>query len=92
MSKLNRYLFLKKMYPEYVIFILEKDKLITYNWDLKILNILSFDGLININVNYIILDGLDIVFRKEYFDNSYFYYFKICLLREIINFSFNYKC
>ena len=29
MSKITRYLFLKKMYPEYVVFILEKDKLVT---------------------------------------------------------------
>ena len=91
MSKLNRYLFLKKMYPEYVVFILDKDKLITYNWDLKIINLLSFSKLVNLNINYMILDGLNLVFKKEYFDNYYFYYFKICLVLEMLKVIYT-KC
>ena len=85
MSKLSRYLFLKKMYPNYIIFILDKDKLLTYYNDLEIVNYLTLEEVFKKEINYIILFNLDIKIKKEFYNNHYFYYFKIILINSIIN-------
>ena len=83
MSKLSRYLFINKMYPDYLVFILNKDKLVTYNNDLKIYNMLESE-FFSKSINYLILDGLEIRKLETFSSNNYFYYFKICLLKEVI--------
>lgn len=82
MSKYKRYLFTKRLYPNYLVFILSKNKLITYSYDLEISLYLGFNNVFNKNINYIILDNLDL--RKYEFNNNYFYYFKIILIKKII--------
>ena len=83
MSKYKRYLFTKRLYPNYLVFILSKNKLITYSYDLEISLYLGFNNVFNKNINYIILDNLDL--RKyEFNNNNYFYYFKIILIKKII--------
>lgn len=86
MSKYYRYNFLKKYYPDYIIFITNKNKLITYDYDLKIVKLFNYKLL---NINYIILDNIDIIKKIDNkIDNkihNYFYYFKITLLIDIIN-------
>ena len=74
------------MYPDYLVFILDKEKLLTYDNDLKIVNYLEIDEVLEKNINYLILDGLDIKILKKYEDNLYFYYFKIILLKDIVNY------
>ena len=85
MSKLSRYLFIKKMYPDYLVFILNKDKLVTYNNDLKIYNMLESE-FFSKSINYLILDGLEIKELRTFSNNNYFYYFKISLLKEVVKF------
>lgn len=88
MSKYNRYVFVKKIYPDYVIFILSKNKLVTYNKDLEIVTLFGLKEFFNLNVSYLILDCLDIKERKNILTNNYFYYFKICVLKEVVNYIF----
>lgn len=87
MSKFKRYLFVKKKYPDYVVFILSKNKLITYNRDLEIYNYLKKD-LFKLNINYIIVDNLELEIYK-FKHNNYFYYFKLILCFEIIKYIKN---
>lgn len=72
----NRYEFVKKLYKDYIIFIVKKDKyytldndnLICKNYNININNINKY------NLNYLILDNLDIVKIKEYDNNLYYEY------------------
>ena len=59
----TRYLFLKRLYPNYVIIILKKDKYITFDIDNKIFNLLnnSFNNLDKNYINYLIIDNLNII-------------------------------
>jgi len=83
MSKYSRYLFTKRMYPDYLVFILSKNKLITYNYDLEIVEYLGIDNVFKKNINYLILDNLELD-KYEFNNNYYFYYFKIILLKKVI--------
>ena len=85
MSKYNRYCFIKKNYPSYVVFIKNKGNLETFDSDLKIVNLRGFSNFFNLKINYIITDCLVLnIYQEE--TNNYFYYFKIILLIEIVNF------
>ena len=64
MSKINRYKFIKKMYPDYLILIVSKKNLISFNIDNLIYKYYK-DKVFKLNINYIILDGLDIIVKKE---------------------------
>lgn len=69
----TRYLFLKRLYPNYVIIILKKDKYITFDIDNKIFNLLnnSFNNLDKYNINYLIIDNLIIIKISKYINNRY---------------------
>ena len=82
MSKYYRYSFVKNYYPNYLVFIKDKNKLITYNYDLKIVKLFNYKLL---NINYLILDNVDIIKTKEYHNNKYLYYFKICILLDFLD-------
>ena len=77
MSKYNRYLFTKRLYKDYLVFILSKNNLITYDIDLEIYNSYK-NNIFNLNINYIILDNLDLNIYK------YSYYVKLNLLKKIL--------
>ena len=83
MSKYYRYTFVKKYYPNYVVFIRSVDKLITYDYDLKITELYE-NELDNLHINHLVLDNVNITEKKEYLDNNYLYYFKICLLLQVV--------
>ncbi len=83
MSKINRYKFIKKMYPDYLILIVSKKNLISFNIDNLIYKYYK-DKVFKLNINYIILDGLDIIVKKEFFDNKYFHYSKVIIIKEFI--------
>ena len=82
MSRYYRYLFIKKYYPNYIIFIKYKKYIITYNNDLKIIKLFNYKEL---NINYMIIDNISIIENKVYSDNKYFYYFKIIILLTFIS-------
>lgn len=60
----ERYLILKKLYPNYLILIKVKDKIKLLGIDKKIVDMFGIDNLKN--VNKLILDNLDIVKKEEY--------------------------
>ena len=78
----NRYEFIKKIYKDYIIFIVKKDKYYTLDNDKLICNYydINIKNINKFNINYLVLDNLDIVEIKEYNDNSYYEY----LIKSII--------
>ena len=70
MGKINRYKFAKRVYPEYVVLLLTKDKYVTYDCDLRLIQYIKFNGNFSIfdkyKINYLVLDNLDITKKKEY--------------------------
>lgn len=85
MSKYTRYTFTKKLYPDYLILIYKNGLYTTYNNDLKILKYLGIDFILKSNINYIILDNLDININS-FLNNQYFYYLKIILVKYVLDF------
>ena len=88
MSLDNRYKFCKELYSNYIIFIKRKNRLNTYFIDNKIcmeLNIKKYYQLDKYQINYLILDNLDINIKKEYSINNYNKYLIIYLIKEIGN-------
>lgn len=83
----ERYNVLKHIYPNYLILIIKNNKYYNFDEDKLIFNYLK--RKLN-NINYIILDNLDIIVKKEYENNNYLnYYFKINLInileRRLLN-------
>ena len=79
----ERYLILKRLYPNYLILIKVKDKIKLLGIDKKIVDMFGIDNLKN--VNKLILDNLDIVKKEEYENNKYhIYYLKIRLI-DLLN-------
>lgn len=66
----TRYLFLKRLYPNYVIIILKKDEYITFDIDNKIVKLIDYK-LDKYNINYLILDNLEIIKIIKYTNNKY---------------------
>ena len=60
----ERYLIIKKLYPNYLILIKVKDKIKLLGIDKKIVDMFGIDNLKN--VNKLILDNLDILKKEEY--------------------------
>ena len=83
MSKINRYNFIKKMYPDYLILLVNKSSYTSFNLD-KLIYSYYLDKVFKLNINYIILDGLDIIKKVEFSNNKYYYYSKLILIKEVI--------
>lgn len=71
----TRFIFLKRLYLEYVIIFKINRKLYVYGYDLKIIRYFKLNNIINTlnkyGVNYIIIDNLNIVVKKEFNYNKY---------------------
>ena len=75
----ERYRIIKNLYPNYLIFIEVKNKYKLLDIDKKIIDIFGLD--IIKNVNYLKLDNLDRIEKKEYINNNYnIYYLKTKLI------------
>ncbi len=83
MSKINRYNFIKKMYPDYLILLVGKNNYTSFYLD-KLIYSYYLDKVFKLNINYIILDGLDIIKKVEFTNNKYYYYSKLVLIKEVI--------
>ena len=71
MSRISRYKFLKKIFNNYIVLIYKDNKYYTKcNKDIKKIE--------RLKINYIIVDGLEEVERKEYENNRYDHYFYRC--------------
>ncbi len=83
MSKINRYNFIKKMYPDYLILLVSKNNYTSFYLD-KLIYSYYLDKVFKLNINYIILDGLDIIKKVKFSNNRYYYYSKLVLIKEVI--------
>lgn len=85
----NRYQIIKKLYPNYLILFLKKEKYISVGIDKKIikyLKIKSFKKINNYKINYLILDNLEITYKQNFNEeNIYQRTYLIVSLLEIIN-------
>ena len=87
----NRYIFFKRLYKDYLLLFVKKDKLLSFNIDNNIISILSSstDDILEIlttnSINYIIIDNLDIIEIKSFTNNTYNLYKKKAYLITISN-------
>lgn len=70
----ERYEIIKEMYPTYIIIFKTKNNYISIEIDKQILEFIKHDYLSN-NVNYLILDNLEIIAKKECLNNKYVEYY-----------------
>lgn len=72
----NRFEFIKNIYKDYIIFIVKKDKYYMFGNDALICKHFDIDvrNVKKININYLILDNLDIIEIKKYDNNLYYEY------------------
>lgn len=88
MSMINRYNFTKNIYKDYIVLIVRKKKLYTFNQDKRILNYIGFNNKIyrirKRKINYLILDDLDIIEIIKYDNNNYNKYLLLSYLKDIL--------
>ena len=85
----ERYEVIKKLYPNYLILLIKNNKYYTFGEDKLIYTYIN-KNLNKYEINYMILDNLDIIVKKEYENNNYLnYYFKANLInileRRLLN-------
>lgn len=89
MSSYNRYSFTKKVYPNYVVLLIHKNKYYSYDIDRKILNYIKFKNKTYIlrkkHINYLVLDELDIIEKYDYDDNMFDKYVHLIYLNKIFD-------
>ena len=91
----NRYIFFKRLYKDYLLLFIKKDKLLSFNIDNRIISILSsssnniLEVLTTNSINYIIVDNLDIIEIKTFTNNSYNLYKKKAYLITLSNIIIN---
>ena len=84
----TKYIFLKRLYQNDLIIFIKNKKY--YYLDNDLLIVRYFNNLDKYHINYILLDDLDIIFRKVYLDNRYYeYLYKSLLLSIYLNYK---KC
>lgn len=70
----ERYNVLKHIYQNYLILIIKNNKYYTFDEDKLLFNYTN-KNLNKYEINYIILNNLDIIIKKEYENNNYLYYY-----------------
>ena len=85
----ERYNDLKHIYQNYLILIIKNNKYYTFDEDKLIYTYIN-RNLNKHEINYIILNNLDIIIKKAYENNNYLnYYFKVNLInileRRLLN-------
>jgi hypothetical protein len=76
----NRYEIIKSLYPNYLILIKKKNKYFTFNIDKNILKYINYKknkDLEKKNINYLILDNLDIIKTTDYKEKNKYYTYLI---------------
>lgn len=85
---INRYNFTKNVYKDYLIIIRRKNKYYTFSKDKKILNYINFKDKIYVikkkQINYLILDNLDIIDITKYDNNNYNKYLYLSYIDDIL--------
>ena len=89
MSMKSRYEFTKNKYKDYIVLIRKNNTLYYFDQDKKILDYIDFkDKIYKIrkrNINYLILDDLDIIEINKYNKNNYNKYLLSSYLKDILN-------
>lgn len=69
----NRYLFLKRLYPNFIIIMLSKKEYVTFGMDNMMIKFLNMNSraMMVYHINYLIIDNLEIVKKVEFTDNQY---------------------
>lgn len=71
----TRYEFFKRTHKDHVIIFLTKGKYVLYGKDKKLLDLFGKGNIVafleKLKVDYIIVDGLEIIKRKVFLDNRY---------------------
>ena len=78
MSKISRYKFLKKIFDNYLVLIYKDNKYYTYGIDAYMFYHKcnkDLDKVERLRINYVIVEGLEEIVKKEYKDNQYNDYF-----------------
>lgn len=88
MSMKSRYNFTRNIYKDYVIFIVKNKKLYWFDQDKRILSYLNFNNKLSKlrykEINYLVLDELDIMEIREYDNNNYRKYLLLSYLKDIL--------
>lgn len=92
MSRKNRYLFTRWVYPDYIILIKYRNNYIMYDNNILICNYLKFYKnkkyrfhiFDKYKINYLVLDELDITEIKQYQENNYNKYVYITNIKRIV--------
>lgn len=92
-GRYSRYIFFKKMYKRHIILIKGKDRYYTYDRDFEILRYVNFKSkydecnlccLDKYNINYIVIEDLDIIDNVKFKNNNYMKYYKLLHLKNIL--------
>ena len=69
----NRYLFLKRLYSNFIIIMLSKKEYVTFGMDNMMIKFLNMNSraMMAYHINYLIIDNLEIVKKVEFTDNQY---------------------
>ena len=84
----NRYYEIKNIYKDYIIFIKRKNKyiLMENNTFIELLNLKKLKYIKKRNINYLILDNLEILEKHEYENNRYNEYYIKSKLIDIVKY------
>ena len=87
MAYKNRYVFIKRTYPNTIVLFEEKGNLKGYKWEKEFLNFLHFKKITNLDklkINYIIVQNMDIIKYRTFPHNMYNIYYKRFKLVNLI--------
>ena len=85
MSLKNRYLFLKKIYPNYLIIFEHKNKYLSYGIDNELLQYIKVINLNKFSINFIILKNMSVCKLQKFKNNLYNDYYLKYILIKLIN-------
>ena len=88
MSMINRYLFTKNVYNNYLVIIYRLGNYYSFYSDKEIIKYIKFKGNTRLlkqkRINYLILNNLDIVEINNYNNNTYDYYLMIVIIIKVL--------
>ena len=93
MAYKNRYIFIKRCYPNTIVIFKNNKSYTSYDEDKEFLNYLNFKKLNNLNklkINYIVIDNMKVIQYVEFKNNNYKLYYKRFILFKLIKYI-NYK-
>jgi hypothetical protein len=84
----NRYLFAKRLYPNYlIIFVDSSYKFKSMGIDKELLRYIQFTNLENYKVNHVIIDKRNNVIVKNYYkkNNYYLYFYRYAVTKLLVS-------